>query len=239
MAARSDMLIVSIDTAGKNGSIGLFGCDVASGGIITSAGDIETLTGGAYSAELIPKLAELLKRSNHAKTDIDAFVVASGPGSFTGLRVGLSTVKALADALDKPIAAVSVLEAVARKSGAQGRFVVALDAGRKQVYVADFEGDSRDGIGTRYQSLRERLLDLSVFSAELRNDSPLIATPDLDVADALRSAGGNVRVVPRPTASDYAVLGAELIRDGQTITPAELDANYIRRSDAELFKAPR
>src|SRR6185437_7620628 len=100
------MLIVTIDTAGKNGSVGVFGYNVGAGGVAI-AGQIETLTGGSYSAELIPKLIQLLERAQRSKSEIDGFVVASGPGSFTGLRVGLSTVKALADALNKPIAAVS------------------------------------------------------------------------------------------------------------------------------------
>lgn len=233
------MLIIAIDTSGKNGSIGLYGYNVDKAGIAV-VGYTETLTPGAYSAELIPKLTQLLARKNHQKSDIDAFAVASGPGSFTGLRVGLSTVKALADVLNKPIAAVSVLEAVARCSAVQGRLLVALDAGRKQVYVGEFQGEFRDGLGPRYQSLRDRLLDVSTFSAELSSDSPLVITPDSNVADALQSARGNLRVVPHPSAELYALLGAERILAGQTISPAELDANYIRRSDAEIFfKGPR
>jgi tRNA threonylcarbamoyladenosine biosynthesis protein TsaB len=222
------MLIVAIDTSGKNGSIAVVSFNSDGGGLALS-GQVEPLTGGSYSAELIPKLTQLLARSNHQKSQIDAFAVASGPGSFTGLRVGLSTVKALADALNKPIAAVSVLEAVATQANVQGRILVALDAGRKQVSVGEFlEGPSRTAIS-------ERLLDLDRFAAELSEPSPPIFTPDSNIVEALHSTGRAIFLVAAPRADLYARLGAERILAGNTVSPGELDANYIRRSDAEIF----
>src|ERR1043166_6483783 len=165
-----NVLILSIDTSGRNGSIGLF--DHTAGSL---AGHIEPLSGAAYSEQLIPKLTALLEREHRAASDIDAFVIASGPGSFTGLRVGIATVKALADVLQKPIAAVSVLDAVAcvAMTGAKERIFVALDAGRKQVYVGEFQLDGR----TR-SPISERLLDISAFAAELVHDSTRVVTPD-------------------------------------------------------------
>ena len=79
--------------------------------------EVVPLTGGAFSAQLVPQIAALLEKHGHSKSDLGAFAVASGPGSFTGLRVGLAAIKALAEALQKPIAAISLLEAVACGGG--------------------------------------------------------------------------------------------------------------------------
>src|SRR5216110_2464124 len=81
----------------------------------------------------------LLTKHNFDKQQIDAFAVASGPGSFTGLRVGLAAIKALAEVLAKPIAAVSLLEAVAMAGGVEGDVIAALDAGRKEIYAGEYE----------------------------------------------------------------------------------------------------
>src|ERR1700744_4634937 len=98
------MLLLSVDTSGKNGSIALArgefdgGCEVF---------DVVALEGGTFSAQLVPQISALLAKHGFAKGDMDGFVVASGPGSFTGLRVGLAAIKALAEILKKPIAAIS------------------------------------------------------------------------------------------------------------------------------------
>src|SRR5580700_11557232 len=133
------MLILAIDTSGKQGSIAL-----ARAGEPTAEGDFEMieiapLVGGTFSAQLVPQISELLARNGFMKTAIGAFAVASGPGSFTGLRIGLAAVKALAEVLGKPIAAVSLLEVCVFTSGAQGKIMAALDAGRSEVYVGEFD----------------------------------------------------------------------------------------------------
>lgn len=224
------MLIVAIDTSGRNGSVGLYSYFADGGGGFDFKGELKKLTGGSYSAELIPRLDELLVRKNISKSAIDAFAVATGPGSFTGLRVGLSTVKALADALNKPIAAVSVLEAIAAQSATDGHFLVALDAGRKQVYVGEFQVNGRE-----YLSLSERLLDVAQFAEELKTSPVTVFTPDDGIAEALRTCECTGFIIQQPMADAYARIGAERILAGNIISPAELDANYLRRSDAEIF----
>ena len=131
------MLLLAVDTSGKNGSLAL----ARVGPRPTEIDVLETvpLTGGAFSAQLVPQIAALLEKHGHSKSDLGAFAVASGPGSFTGLRVGLAAIKALAEALQKPIAAISLLEAVASSSSARGRVLAALDAGRGDVYAGDYE----------------------------------------------------------------------------------------------------
>src|SRR5215475_12666970 len=122
------MVLIAIDTSGKDGSLTLArvtsghpGCDVL---------EVVPLEGGSFSAQLIPQFASLLTKHGLTKQDIAGFAVTSGPGSFTGLRVGLAAIKALADVLQKPIAAVSLLEAVARSSASQAPVLAVLDAGR-------------------------------------------------------------------------------------------------------------
>src|ERR1700747_1299336 len=128
------MLLLAIDTSGKQGSIALSTTgERSSGGDDVEAIEIAPLVGGTFSAELIPQISDLLSRNGHTKNDIGAFAVTSGPGSFTGLRIGLAAVKALAEVLAKPIAAVSRLEVCAFASGVQGKVMAALDAGRGDV----------------------------------------------------------------------------------------------------------
>src|ERR1700726_4913736 len=121
------MLLLAIDTSGKHGSIALARAGEGSADI----NDVEPievvpLAGGTFSAQLVPQIAALLSKHGFTKNDIGAFAAASGPGSFTGLRIGLAAVKALSEVLDKPIAAVSLLEACVFASGAQGKIMAAL-----------------------------------------------------------------------------------------------------------------
>ncbi len=227
------MLILGIDTSGRNGSVALLRFEVSTEPR-TSAGfetlELLPLAGGTYSAMLTPAISSMLARQGVLKSGIDALAVASGPGSFTGLRVGLSTVKALADALAKPIAAVSVLEAVAWEAKAGGRILVALDAGRGQVFTAEFlaEGQMRTPL-SQHLSGRDELL------ARLKTEQIPVYTPDTGLSEALLPSGRTIFVVDPPQADLYARIGAERVVAGNVISPAELDANYIRRSDAEIF----
>src|SRR6266536_1794231 len=131
------MLLLATDTSGKNGSIAL--ARVTPGRSEVEVIEAVPLAGGTFSAQLVPQIAALLEKHGYRKTDLAGFAVVSGPGSFTGLRVGLAAIKALAEVLHKPIAAVSLLEAVAWSGQALGRVLAALDAGRAQVYVGNYQ----------------------------------------------------------------------------------------------------
>src|SRR6202049_2292272 len=144
------MLLVAADTSGKHGSIAL-----ARGDVDGSCSVIETvpLGGSAFSAQLVPQMDALLSKHRFEKKEIGGFAVVSGPGSFTGLRIGLAVIKALAEVLVKPIAAVSLLEAVACAGHSQGRVLAALDGGRNEVLVGQYELGSEGK-----HANRERLL---------------------------------------------------------------------------------
>jgi tRNA threonylcarbamoyladenosine biosynthesis protein TsaB len=121
------MIVLAVDSSGREGSLALARAENSGLEIIA----LVSLDGGNFSAQLVPQIAALLAKHNFALRDIAGFAVAVGPGSFTGLRVGLAAVKGLAEALAKPIAAVSRLEAVARSSGREP--TSSLLRGRRQV----------------------------------------------------------------------------------------------------------
>lgn len=225
------MLLLAVDTSGKNGSLAL----VRLGESLFDVLELVPLLGRMYSAQMIPELQGALARHNLKKTDIDAYVVASGPGSFTGLRVGLSTAKALSEVLHKPIAAVSVLEATARMAKVAGAVIVALDAGRKQVFAGEYE------FGWDFEILRanESLVSFEGFfnSVSVRGGS--VFSPDRTVRDAAATYDVEIGEIAAPQADMFARIGHQKILRGET-TPAELlEANYIRASDAELFSLPK
>ena len=91
------MLLLSVDTSGKQGSIALAIAGATDGDDFEVI-EIAPLVGGTFSAQLIPQIVELLSRNGFTKSDIGALAAASGPGSFTGLRIGVATARALARA---------------------------------------------------------------------------------------------------------------------------------------------
>src|SRR5215472_9044860 len=105
------MLLLITDTSGKNGSVALVRATENSSDVHVIESVL--LAGGAFSAQLVPQISVLLEHHGFKKIDIGAFIVISGPGSFTGLRVGLAAIKALAEILGKPIVPISLLEVVA------------------------------------------------------------------------------------------------------------------------------
>jgi tRNA threonylcarbamoyladenosine biosynthesis protein TsaB len=239
------MIICSIDTSGRNGSVALvrYAGEVASGVTIDSAQfdvlEFASLQGGDYAERLLPMLAAALERQGLSKKDIELFVVASGPGSFTGLRVGLSTVKALADALEIPIAAVSVLEAVALAARREGRVIAALDAARGEVYAGEYTVSGEYG-AFPVRTEHEALSTIDDFCTWLgaRIPVPTTFTPDAVLAEQVKKSGSPAEELARPSADFYARAGLMKFAAGLTVTPEALDANYIRRSDAEILGKP-
>jgi len=239
------MIICSIDTSGRNGSVALvrYASEVAPGVMIDAAKievlEFASLQGGDYAERLLPTLAAALERRTLSKKDIELFVVASGPGSFTGLRVGLSTVKALADALTVPIAAVSVLEAVALAGSREGRVIAALDAARGEVYAGEYSVSREYGVFPVHAE-HEALSTIDDFCTWLsaRIPVPTTFTPDAVIAEQVGKSGSPAEELARPAADFYARAGLMKFAAGLTVTPEALDANYIRRSDAEILGKP-
>jgi tRNA threonylcarbamoyladenosine biosynthesis protein TsaB len=224
---KESMLLLAADTSGKHGSIALARCEPDGHCDVL---EVVPLAGGTFSAQLVPQISALLSKHAFSQHDIGAFAVASGPGSFTGLRVGLAAIKALAEVLGKAIAAVSLLEAVAvaARPSQFGKVLAALDAGRGEVYVGEYEVLSEVTL-----CRRERLLTLAEFGEIAPGE--LVVTPDKSLAEVLKGQGIAVQLVERPRSDVIASLGWQKILAGETVSPEKLEANYIRRSDAEIF----
>src|SRR5271169_635277 len=190
-------LLLAVDTSGKNGSLAL--ARTTTGQSEIAVLEVVPLAGGTFSAQLVPQIAALLEKHGHSKADLGAFAVANGPGSFTGLRVGLAAIKALAEALQKPIVAISLLEAVACSGAARGRVFAALNAGRGDVYAGDYELGPQVPMHVLAHS--ERLLSREEFLAEARDcaarGQPLV-TPDAMLAELLRAAGVQAEQIEYP-----------------------------------------
>ncbi len=258
------MLILGVDTSGKHGSIALVRFDSAtsqpkafnregreekpqsSQRTTSHTLGLVPLEGGTFSAQLVPQIAALLEKHGLTKEQIEAFAVVSGPGSFTGLRVGLAAIKGLAQILQKPTAAVSLLEVFASQVilrgtdlpaiGSGRECLVVMDAGRKQTFVAEYEiGDSLPRLlGEHlltYGELTQRAEDLGKGMLVLTPDEALIQLTTSYMKDSFLA---NFVHVPRPNAATIAPLAWKKIVAGETVTPEALDASYIRRTDAEI-----
>lgn len=173
---------------------------------------------------------------------VDAFAVASGPGSFTGLRIGLTTVKGFAETLGRPIAAVSRLLALATIASASREWVASVvDASRGEVFGALYE--RREGLlvrrgdecvcsaGEFLASVGEAALQSGVLWATL---DPEVITQALGWASRSRM-GDEIEVVSSVLAPAIGRIGYQKFLHGELVDALHLDANYIRRSDAERF----
>jgi tRNA threonylcarbamoyladenosine biosynthesis protein TsaB len=230
------MLILGIDTSGRQGSVALLQApDEADGGanhnVPLRTLELAPLSGGQCSELLVSVIADLLQRQGLEKHSLSLIAVASGPGSFTGLRVAIATTKGLAEAFAIPVVPVSVLEAILLSSPAGGRSVAALDAQRGEVFFGEVIAPD----------LREDIASFSGFTSALAAGTPppTVFTPDEALAARLREAALEVALVVRPSAEDIARIAYRKFLAGVRADVATLDANYLRRSDAEIFSAPK
>lgn len=222
------MFVLAIDTSGKHGSVALCHGDAASFAVL----GLSAIEGGTYSARLMPCIADLLQQAGLSKTQLDGIVVVDGPGSFTGLRVGLSTVKGLCEVLQKPLAVVSMLEALALTYGRDGDTVISvLDAGRGEVYVGEYEVR-----GGRAELREQSIVKLDEFVKQLPQLKNRVFSPFSKIS----AQGKDMVTQTEPLQADaVGRIGLKKLLAGNTVDPATLDANYIRRSDAELFSLPK
>jgi tRNA threonylcarbamoyl adenosine modification protein YeaZ len=249
------MNLLALDTCDARGSVSV----LRDGEVLRT---IEHDTADDYSLWLLPAIDRALHASALTFDDIDVYVAAAGPGSFTGVRVGLTTVKAWAEVTGKPIVGVSRLEALATHAeSAAGEFVAAFtNAQRKQIYGALYrrerEAPAREGrVLTRIAE--EAVIAPEAFLAWTVENSAgapvhwISTDPEMlteTEAWALRQKNGvarpvdpldkdaNARVQSASPILAPAVgrLGYHLATLKQFVDPLQLDANYVRRSDAEV-----
>jgi tRNA threonylcarbamoyladenosine biosynthesis protein TsaB len=212
---QTSRLLLGIDTCGPSGSVAL---GRLMGSEVELVGKTE-LEGRTYSATLVAAVADLLAQHNVALKEIGCLVVVDGPGSFTGVRVGLSAAKGFAEGAGIPAVAISRLEVLARKTGFDS---AALDAHRHEVFLR-----------TKGHELLAGASDL----AAMKPAPEQIAVCDDASAKMLAAAWPEARLIqgPAPTAADALRLAAPRIQAGEFADIALLDGHYLRRSDAEIF----
>ncbi|HVA93272.1 MAG TPA: tRNA (adenosine(37)-N6)-threonylcarbamoyltransferase complex dimerization subunit type 1 TsaB [Candidatus Dormibacteraeota bacterium] len=234
------MLILAIDTSTRTGSIALVRDDQL---VAEISGYEET----PHSTRLFRDLSVLQSKAQFSMGQIDLFAVASGPGSFTGLRVGLTAVKAWAEVHGKPIAAVSALEAIAAQSagapvsgGETGIIAPFLDARRGQIFGSLYRRRQANP-ATLQRMVEESILSPEEFLELVKGNVPLgrpvLVSPTAEVlSGSLVSQmlpGVNVQAVSPILAPVIGRLGLEQAGRGELLDALRLDANYVRRSDAE------
>lgn len=217
------MKILLIDTCGETGTIAL--AETEASRVITTA----TLPGRTASERLLPEV-----RSLGPLGSLGAIVVVHGPGSFTGVRVGLSAAKGLCEALNLPLIAISRLAVLAHSANLPPATHVhaVLDAGRGEFYLGIYE----DGV-----CLREALLTrdelLAVTAAIETPQQFAVVACEPAVAESLAILAP--RLVPQPTAEAAVPLARLRLQARAYDDVATMDANYLRRTDAEIFARPR
>ncbi len=218
-----EMLVLGIDTCGPSGSVALGRLSAARSLSILAQSELE---GRTYSATLVSAVRDLLRSGGHALRDLACIVAVSGPGSFTGVRVGLSAVKGFADGAGLPVAAVSRLKVLANKAGCVSS---ALDAHRQEVFLRI----SRDG--AEPAELVAGLADLKLASPPAD-----VAVCEETAASLIAAAWPETRLlrVSPPTAADALVSTVDVIASGLFVDLVLLDGHYLRRSDAEIFGLP-
>lgn len=236
MPYNSHVLVLALDTASPSGSISILRGE-SHIAVISTTGD-ET-----YSSRMFRQLDFLLAELGFSHDQFDLYAVNSGPGSFTGLRVGITAAKAWAEAYGKPVVAVSGLEAVAAQSYGSSMLVPVIDARRGQVYFGFYrrdaarlvrEGEDRVGTPEEFRSALQGIPG---------QDGATVITSDVGIGAQFgnwvlgqRIAVENVSSVLAPVIGRIAYGRANR---GEVADALTLDANYVRRSDAELhWKGP-
>ena len=196
-----------------------------------------------FSSWLLPAVKRVLTSYSLSLADLDGYAVCSGPGSFTGLRVGLTTVKAWAEIYPKPIAAVSRLEAIGtyRESSFAGEpfpYTAAfLDARRNQVFAALYRSSSvaESESVIAIPAFVERVDSLCGAARVLWRSPDPQFLQQLPEWSARKRAGDLLEPVAPPFVVQLAALAHRKFLAGDITDAISLDANYVRRSDAELF----
>ena len=208
--------VLAIDTTADVGSIALVGARGLIEEVLLDSPD-------GFAHVLFDEIERLLERHGLNVWKVDAFASASGPGSFTGVRVGLTAVKGLAEATGCKAIAVSNLQALAWYGSRPLRAVV-LDARRGEVYGGVYNA--------ALQLVREEVVaTLPVWLASLPQGDLEIVTRGF----TLEGASAPVVQAPKALAGSIGRIAFDRLHRGEVLDPAEINANYVRRSDAELL----
>ena len=230
------MKVLALETSAKSVSVAV----TEDGKVLASSYQNIGLT---HSVTLMPLLDGMLKNAGLSLADMELLAVAAGPGSFTGLRIGVSALKGLAWAEDKPCCGVSTLEAMAQNARTfDGTVVCAMDARRSQVYNALFRWEG----GVLLRLCPDRAIGLEELTEELLTDpSPKLVVGDGAqlCCDYLTAHGIPCRPAPEnmryQSAVGVALAAEDMARRGETVSSRELVPTYLRLSQAERERLAR
>jgi len=229
------MVVLAIDTCEMRGSVAILNDDAVLQVVPHTSAE-------EYSSWLLPAVDLVLKSAKSTLAEVDVFAAASGPGSFTGVRIGLTTVKAWSEVFNKPIVAVSRLEAVAVQSKSEAPYVASLiDAQRGQIFGALYKS-AADGLTLIDQ---EMVASPDVFLdwVDEKVAGSEVAWISID-ADALgthaswqgRAARGEIQRVQPVLAPLIGKMAFQRAKKGHVLDALSVDANYVRRSYVEVFQ---
>jgi tRNA threonylcarbamoyladenosine biosynthesis protein TsaB len=223
------MKILAVDTATKSCSVAI----IEAGSLST---ELTSLKDQTHSKHLMELIHNALGISGFGAADIDGLAVTIGPGSFTGLRIGVSTIKGLAHALDKPVAGISSLDVLAWQCADRSYLICPLlDARKGEVYSATYRYNhdtltpKSPETASAPEAAIQKIKEPCVFigsGAQLYRKR--ISTALGDLAHFAPQSQNIIR------ASSVAFLSMERFKTHDTVTAADLVPHYIRKSDAEL-----
>lgn len=223
------MIVVGLDSCEKAASVAV----VRNGVLLCEQFRNNGLT---HSQTLAPMLEAVLLAAGLCCGDVDVFAVNAGPGSFTGIRIGVSLCKAVALAADKPCCAVSALESLARNVvNCRGLICAAMDARRGQVYCALFESDGN----TVTRLCEDRACAVTQIAQEIKNlqkptvfvgEGAMLCYNECGTDEGMTLACEPLR---HGHAASVALAGEALAAAGRTIPAQQLQAVYLRPSQAE------
>lgn len=227
------MIILALDTSTRTG-----GCAVLRGDDVLAGvpGDAAR----SHAERLPGDLMAVLDRAGLTLPDVDVFAVATGPGSFTGLRVGIATMQGLALAAERPLVGVSVLDALAHSAAesthASARVATWVDAWRGEVFAALFDGvreieDASVELPARLLTRLRGTRTLFIGDGAARHRDAIIAAmgPHGELAPALEPSLAGI----------IGRLARAALRDGSRPGPADIQPLYVRRPDVELTRGAR
>ncbi|MCL6543777.1 MAG: tRNA (adenosine(37)-N6)-threonylcarbamoyltransferase complex dimerization subunit type 1 TsaB [Bryobacteraceae bacterium] len=219
--------ILAIDTTSEHGSMALL-----EAGRVLEERPMPSADG--YGHVLFPQMEDLLASHGWELHSVDCFAAAAGPGSFTGIRVGLAAVKGLGEALGKPVCAVSNLQALALFGTAPLRAPF-IDARRGEVYGGLYTAEL-------VPVMPEAVLPPERWLASLPEAAIELIAAGFGCLEAALAACGRPNwlrsTAPRWLASAIGRIAARRLAAGQAGDAIRAEANYVRLSDAELFSKP-
>jgi tRNA threonylcarbamoyladenosine biosynthesis protein TsaB len=229
------VIVLAIDTCDSRGSVALW-----RDGVILHAAQHEA--GEEYSSWLLPAVNAVLEKCGLVVADMEAYGVGSGPGSFTGVRAGLTTVKAWGEVYGKPIVGVSRLEAMASQAPGDAGYVAAFaNAQRGQVFGAVYrrKGAGLELIGQemviapgKFVQTATELADGERISWVSTDSECMLHEEEWREREKLQEG---IETVSGFLAPAIAGIAARRVAQGRFTDALALDANYVRRPDAEIF----